>query len=99
PHPGALLGRRLDRLQPRLVDRHRQPLAAFGEDLGEAAAVGERAGEDALGDLRLDQPSARVAHARLRRALPATSTRRSAAAKRAIPSLLSIPWSAARPLA
>ena len=59
-HPGALLGAGLDRLDPRLVDRQRQPAAPFGEDLGEAAAVGERAGEHALGDVLVDQ----LAHAR-----------------------------------
>ena len=53
--PGALLGARLDRLDARLVDRHRQPAAAFGEDLGEATAVGESAGEDALGDPLVEQ--------------------------------------------
>ena len=52
---GALLGARLDRLDPRLVDRHRQPAAPFGEDLGEAAAVGEGAGEDAGGEVLVEQ--------------------------------------------
>ena len=48
--PGALLGAGLHRLDPRLVDRHREPAAPLGEDLGELARRGERPGEDALGE-------------------------------------------------
>src|ERR1700750_3021842 len=41
-HAGSLLGARLHRLDPPLVDRQRLAGAAFGEHLGEATAVGER---------------------------------------------------------
>jgi hypothetical protein len=82
PDPGALPGAGLHRFEPRLVDRHRQPGRALGEDLGELAAVGERLGENALGDLRLDQTRA-AAHAFAR--FPATSISRPAATKSSPP--------------
>ena len=68
-----------------------QPAAAFGEDLGEAAAVGERPRQDALGDGGIDQ----LAHAFGR--FPATSIRRPAATNSSAPAVESSAWSALRP--
>ncbi len=89
--PGARRRARLHRFDPRLVDRHRQPGVAFGEDLGEVAAVGERRGEHALGYLGVDQ----LAHGFGR--FPATSIRRPAATKSSAPASESPAWSLARP--
>ncbi len=52
---GTLLGARLDRLDPLLVDRQRLAGTAFGEHLGEASAVGERPVEHSRGELLVDQ--------------------------------------------
>ena len=75
--PAPSCSARLHRFDPRLVDRHRQPGVAFGKDLGELAAVGQRRGQHALGHLGLDQPA--DAHGLGR--FPATSIRRPAATK------------------
>ncbi len=66
-----------------------EPGAAFGEDLGEVAAGGERASEDALGDVRVDQA---LAHAFA--FVPATSIRRPAATNSSAPESESAAWSA-----
>ena len=71
-------------------DRHRQAAPPLGEHLGELAPGGERGGEDALGDVSVDQ---RHCFARL----PATSIRRPAATKSSAPESVSAAWSAARP--
>ena len=84
-------GTGLDRLDPRLVDRDREAVAAFGEDLGEAAAVGERPRQDALGNGAVDQ----LTHAFGR--FPATSIRRPAATNSSAPAVESSAWSALRP--
>ena len=94
PHPGALLGARLHRLDPRLVDRQRQAAAPFGEDLGELAAVGQGAGEDALGDRRVEQLRS---PAHCFGFFPATSISLPAATKSSPPATESAAWSSARP--
>ena len=90
-HSSTLLGTGLDRLDPRLVDRHREAVTAFGEDLGEAAAVGQRPRQDALGDGGIEQ----LAHGFAR--FPATSIRRPAATNSSAPLVESSAWSALRP--
>ncbi len=90
-HPGPLLLTALHRLDPRLVDRHREPVAAFGEDLGEPAAVGESALQHARGDAGVEQ----LAHAFGR--FPASSIRRPAATNSSAPAPESPAWSPARP--
>ena len=92
PHTGALLGAGLDGLDPRLVDRHREPAPPFDEDLGEVPAVGQRPGEDALGDRGFDQ----LAHPFDR--FPATSISRPAATNSSAPATESSAWSLLRPL-
>src|SRR5207253_8598700 len=86
-----LLGARLDRLDPGLVDRHRLAAPAFGEDLGKAAAVGESPREHPLGDGLVEQ----LAHPFS--LLPATSIRRPAATNSSAPLRESWAWSALRP--
>ena len=88
---GALLGAGLDRLDPPLVDRQRLAAAAFGEDLGEAAAVGERPGQRPLGERLVDRPAHRFGF------FPATSIRRPAATNSSAPLRESWAWSALRP--
>ena len=59
-HAGAALGAALHALDPRLVDRQAKAGALLAEDLGEVAAVLERALDDAGGQLCLDQRRAAV---------------------------------------
>ncbi len=94
PHPGSLFGAGLHRLDPRLVDRQGQAAAPFGEDLGELAAVGEGAGDDPLGNRRVEQLRS-VTHCF--GFFPATSISRPAATKSSPPISESPAWSSARP--
>src|SRR4029077_10566917 len=94
PPAGPLFGAGLDRLDPRLVDRQGQAGAPFGEQLGELAAVGESAGEDALGNRRGEQPLPPT-HGFGR--FPATSISLPAATKSSPPAVGTAAWSLARP--
>jgi hypothetical protein len=80
---GAALGAALGALHPRLVDRESEPGALLAEDLGEVAAVGERPGDDARRELRLDQVLGRGCHQR------AASITRAAARNSSRPSAVS----------
>ena len=84
-NPGPLLAAALHALDPRLVDRHRQPPAALRVELGELAAVGQGPGDDRAGQFLGDQ----FAHLVCRLGLPAMPISSAAAAKSSPPAPLS----------
>src|ERR1700760_892066 len=77
-HAGAPIGARLHRLDPPLVHRQRLAGAAFGEPLGEAAAVGECALEHAGGEVLVDQLGHLVRPFPVRSMIAAAATKSSA---------------------